>query len=195
MLETRAGTPPAAVELLARYQRLGSLGRLDELWRSWEIWFADLEESHTSLAALSLFRSPQQDRSWVTAAGAILDAAALRLAAVDMPSSADAAICIRAGYVALRRIADYFRIAYNPHPRPDDQIYIARAEFDEALDRLAAGGVPLIADRDQAWRDFVGWRVNYEQVLLALCTLTMAPEAPWSSDRAPRRLGAPTVRI
>ena len=45
-------------------------------------------------------------------------------------------------------------------------------------------GVPLIADRDQAWRDFAGWRVNYDTVLLALAAMTMAPYAPWSSDRS-----------
>jgi hypothetical protein len=36
-----------------------------------------------------------------------------------------------------------------------------------------------------AWRDLAGWRVNYDTVLLALCSITMAPPAPWSSDRAP----------
>jgi hypothetical protein len=39
-------------------------------------------------------------------------------------------------------------------------------------------------DRDQAWYDFSGWRVNYDSVLLALATLTMAPYAPWISDRS-----------
>jgi len=42
----------------------------------------------------------------------------------------------------------------------------------------------LKADRDQAWLDFAGWRVNYDTVLLALAELTMAPYAPWSSDRS-----------
>ena len=41
-------------------------------------------------------------------------------------------------------------------------------------------------DRERAWRDFAGWRVNYDRVLLALCSLVMAPPAPWSSDRSPR---------
>jgi hypothetical protein len=45
--------------------------------------------------------------------------------------------------------------------------------------------VPVKADREQAWRDFAGWRVNYDGVLLALCALVMAPYAPWSSDRSP----------
>ena len=38
--------------------------------------------------------------------------------------------------------------------------------------------MPLKADRDQAWRDFAGWRVNYDSVLLAVCDLISAPTAP-----------------
>ncbi|MCW5853610.1 MAG: hypothetical protein KIT87_26325, partial [Anaerolineae bacterium] len=62
--------------------------------------------------------------------------------------------------------------------------------FERALDDLAAQGVPLKADRNQAWRDFAGWRVNYDFVLRALAGLIQAPYAPWSSDRAiaPRRI-------
>jgi hypothetical protein len=48
---------------------------------------------------------------------------------------------------------------------------------------LRAVDVPLKRDLDQAWRDFNGWRVNYDQVLVQLCALTMAPPAKWSSDR------------
>jgi hypothetical protein len=51
---------------------------------------------------------------------------------------------------------------------------------------MAAAGVPLKADHDQAWRDFAGWRVNYDAALIGLAALTMAPEAPWSSDRSLR---------
>ena len=72
-------------------------------------------------------------------------------------------------------------------PSPTDPISISREEFDTACDELANAGVPLKLDRDQAWRDFAGWRVNYDAVLLALATLTMAPEAPWSSDRATKQ--------
>ena len=32
---------------------------------------------------------------------------------------------------------------------------------------LQAAGLPLKADLDQAWRDFAGWRVNYDTVLIA----------------------------
>jgi len=183
MLEIRAGSPPSAVELITRYSRLNRLEQLGELWTSWEAWFVDLEESHTSLAALSFFRSPQPHRCWVTAAGAILDGAALVRSAVDTPTDSQADLCIRAGYLALRYIAAFFIIPYNSHPSPDDPISITRAEFEAALDEMAAAGVPLKADREQAWCDFAGWRVNYDTVLLALAELMIAPPARWSSDR------------
>jgi hypothetical protein len=184
LLEVRAGTPPSAVEMISRYHRIHNLHRLSDVWASWEVWFSDLEETHTSLAALAFFRSPQPDHSWVTAAGAILDAAALSRSTIDIPRDSSTDLCIRAGYLALRRIADYFRIVYNSAPTKDDPISISRQEFDAACDRLAGDGVPLVADRDKAWEDFKGWRVNYDAVLLALAVLTMAPYAPWSSDRS-----------
>jgi hypothetical protein len=183
LLEIRANSPPSAVDLILRAHRIRGFDSLKELWSTWEVWFAQIEESHTSLFALNLFRSPQPERSWITAAGAVMDGAALIHAAVDIPRNSESQLCIRAGYVALRHIADFFRIPYNANPNFNDYISITRDEFEEALDQLAANGVPLKADRDQAWKDFSGWRVNYDTVLLAICELVMAPYAPWSSDR------------
>lgn len=184
LLEGRAGSPPTAAEMISRSYRTGELETLRDLWLEWQQWFAELEESHTSLAPLAFFRSPQPERSWVTASGTVLDTAALMLALVDVPPEPQAAFCIRQGYLALRRIADFFAIPYDPDPAPDDPVSINRAEFEEVCRRLAAEGVPLKADREGAWRDFAGWRVNYDAVLLRLAALTMAPYAPWSSDRS-----------
>lgn len=101
LLEVRAGDPPSAVELLKRYQRIHGLEALSDQWHTWEVWFADVEESHTSLAMLVYFRSPRTNHSWITAAGTMLDAAALTLAAAKLPQDPQAALCIRAGYIAL----------------------------------------------------------------------------------------------
>ena len=189
LLEVRAGSPPSAVELILRFHRLKRFDHLHEFWETWEIWFADVEESHTSLAALVFFRSPRPAHSWVTASGAVLDSAALAASTLDLPRDAQMDLCLRAGYLALRHIADFFRIPYNRDPHyPADPISLTREEFDAACDRMAQSGVLLKPDRDQCWRDFAGWRVNYDAVLLALCGLTLAPYAPWSSDRAPREL-------
>jgi hypothetical protein len=185
-MELRGGSPPSAVEVLRRSWRVDQFAKLPILWRRGEQWFLELQETHTSFPAVVFFRSPQPDHSWVTSAGVVLDSASVLLSAVDRPPDADAAYCIRAGYLALRRIADFFGIPYEPNPSPDDPISIERDEFEEACATLAEQGIPLKADREQAWRDFSGWRVNYDRVLVALAGLTMAPYAPWSSDRSVR---------
>lgn len=195
LLETRAGSPPTAIEFLVRYRRLDLLDQMPAFWERWEIWFAGVQESHTSYAALNFFRSPQPDQSWIVAAGTVLDAAALTLSAVDVPRQPQAAMCIRAGYVALRRIADFFGILYDPDPQLDDPISIRREEFDGACERLIEEGVPVRPDRDQAWRDYAGWRVNYDTVLLALADLIMAPYAPWTSDRSAPDHVRPRIRF
>lgn len=183
-LDTRAGTPPTPAALFRRAQRIDGIGELDALWTEWNRWFAEIEESHSSYQALPFFRSPHPERSWITAAGAILDSASLRASTLDLPPSWQAQLCIRAGFLALRRIADAYGIDYNPDPAPADPISITRDEYDEVVRQLVDGGVPVKADRDQAWRDFAGWRVNYDVPLLSLCGFLMAPQALWSSDRS-----------
>jgi len=196
LLEVRAGNPPSAIEMILRFNRIHGLEALTEMWETWEIWFADIEESHTSLPALVFFRSPQPDHSWVTAAGAILDAAALTLSVVDIPYAPQAALSIRAGYLALQRISDFYSIPYPSSPQyPGNPISITRAEFDAACSQLSAGGVPIKQDDERAWQDFAGWRVNYDNVLLALASLTIAPIAPWSSDRTTPHIFPPSFLL
>ena len=185
-LAVRAGEPPSGVEVLARAQRMDRFQLLDDLWVQWQQWFAEVEETHTSLAVLSFFRSPLSHRSWVTAAGAVLDAASLRLAAVDLPFDPQAGFCIRGGVFSLRAVAGYFSLPFDDDPAPTDATSISEDEFLDVCDKLVAAGIPIRADREQAWRDFSGWRVNYDQVLIGLAGLVMAPYAPWSSDRSLR---------
>jgi hypothetical protein len=73
-------------------------------------------------------------------------------------------------------------------PRPP--IAIGRPEFDEACDALASADVPLKADRDQAWRDLSGWRVNYDTPLLYLAELVTAALCPLDCRPVTRGTGA-----
>lgn len=184
LLEVRAGNPPSSAEMLLRFNRIQGLDKLGNYWPAWETWFTALEESHTTLPALVFFRSPRPVNSWITASGTVLDAAALTLAAVDLPFESSAALCIRAGFLALRQIADSLGIPFPSDVHfPDTPISISQDEFNEILDQLAEAEVPLKPDRQQAWIDFAGWRVNYDRPLIELCQLIMAPPALWSSDR------------
>lgn len=186
-LETQAGTPPTPVKMLKRYHLIEGMSQISEVWTTWRAWFETVEESHTALAPLVFYRSPQPRRSWVTAAGAVLDTASLAASTLDRPRDARAELCIRAGYLCLRRVATPFGIPFNEEPAPTDPISVSRQEYDAVYDELAALGIPLKADRDRAWRDFVGWRVNYDAVLIGLAVLTTAPPGVWSSDRVSSR--------
>lgn len=197
MLEVRAGNPPNPYDMLTRFNRIHGLNKLAELWKTWELWFADVEESHTTLPALVFFRSPRADNSWVTSAGAVLDTAAITLSSIDIPMEMSAALCIRAGFISFHRITHYFDI---PHPHdptyPETPISVTRAEYDELISKLEAAGLPIKPDREKAWIDFAGWRVNYDRALLILCSLVMAPpNVPWSSDRAPKFRLPPLILV
>ncbi len=194
MLEVRAGLPPSPTELLTRYARIGWLDRIhDDLFSRWEEWFIDVEETHTSQPSLVFFRSPHPERSWITAAGCVLDAAAITASTIDRPRDSRADVMLRTGWFALRRISDFFGFPYEPDPAPDTPISVTRREFDLLCVELRAVDIPLKADLDQAWRDYCGWRVNYDSVLVTLCSLVVAPPAKWSSDRVIGPRMKPTV--
>lgn len=185
-LDVRAGSPPSALTFLLRFHRIGWLDEMDAQWEVFEQWFSEIEESHTSYPSLVYYRSQRPDSSWITCAGAVLDTAGLAVSALDLPPSPRAAVTVRAGFLALRAIAGYFRIPFDPEPAPNAPISIYRGEFDLLLDELEAQGLPVKADRDAAWQDFSGWRVNYDAPLIGLCALVEAPAASWSSDRMDR---------
>lgn len=186
MVTILAGSPPSPAEMIQRFHTIKGLDQMDDdVWKPWLDWFVDVEESHTSFAGLPFFRSPQPDRSWITAAGVVLDAASIYASTLDVPRNPAAELSIRSGYLALRRIADFYGIPHDPDPSPGDPISVSREEYDAVYDRLAEAGVPLRADRDAAWRDFAGWRVNYDTVLVIMAGFLLAPYAPWISDRSP----------
>jgi hypothetical protein len=186
LLEVNADRPASAVAWFKRAQRLGRWDTLHADWTRWEAWFADVEESHTTLSAVAFYRSQQPEHSWIVAAGAVLDAASLSRSLLDIPKDVQADLTIRAGYLCLRRISDFFGIKYNPEPSPTDPTSVTREKFDVAAAELEAAGIPLRKDRDAAFADFNGWRVNYDRPLLAISRLVLAPEAHWNTadDRA-----------
>lgn len=194
LLDVRAGTPPSPVVFLRRMWQVGGLERMERSWEDWEKWFADLQETHTSYPALNFFRSPHPYVSWLTAAGTVLDASAIYVSIVRSERNPQAEIMVRAGFLALRRICDLFGLEYDPDPAPGDPISITREEFDHMVDELEEAGLPIEANRDEAWDAFRGWRVNYDTTLLRLADFVMAPTAPWSSDRSPVSGSSPSQR-
>jgi hypothetical protein len=196
MLDSRAGVPSWGPELLARtHYGLGSgvsaMGQLPELFEDWERWSADVSESHATYLALVNFRSPRPLSSWLTAQLAVLDAAALYLSLVpDAPGAVSARLCLRGGFTCLGTIARARGFAIPEDADPNNGIALTYQEFVDAIDRLANVDFPLERSSEEAWTDFVGWRVNYEAAAYALARAIDAPPALWSG---PRRHPLPSI--
>ena len=189
MLDSRAGVPSWGPELLARtHYGLGSgvsaVGQLPELFEDWERWSADVSESHATYLPLTNFRSPRPLSSWLTAQLAILDAAALYLSLVpDAAGAVSARLCLRGGFSCLGTIARARGFPIPEDADPNDGITLTYEEFVEAIDRLASVDFPLERSNEDAWADFVGWRVNYEAAAYAIAQVIDAPPALWSGPR------------
>jgi len=80
LLDARAGSPPTAGELLRRHSRVRNSEVLNRYLQEWEIWCAQLMESHLSYPVLCYFRSQHDNQSWLAAFTAVLDASALIIA-------------------------------------------------------------------------------------------------------------------
>jgi hypothetical protein len=195
-LAMRTGLPPSGpVIVRSLWHPAGPQTVLSETWQAWEDWFVDVSETHTSFPVLAFFRSPQTAKSWITAAGAILDAASLALAAVDVDWGPETTHCLHAGIISLRHVADFYGIPYQ-RGAGDATIAVTHDEVIAACQELTAAGVPVLGDLDVAYDQFRTRRSDYEDVLLALCAYVYAPPAPWSSDKvvAPRAR-PPIVRL
>ena len=189
MLDSRAGVPSWGPELLARtHYGLGSgvsaMGKLPELFEDWERWSADVSESHATYLPLTNFRSPRPLSSWLTAQLAVLDAAALYLSLIPEAAGAvSARLCLRGGFSCLGTIARARGFAIPEDADPKDGITLTYEEFVEAIGRLASVDFPLERSNEDAWADFVGWRVNYEAAAYAIAQVIDAPPALWSGPR------------
>jgi hypothetical protein len=193
-LAVRAGVPATPWGVLEVAQSIKSFDALDKVWTEWEQWFIDVGETHTTLTILNYYRSPNPKQTWIGAAATVLDAAAIFNAAVDVPPSPTAGLCIRSGWISLRRLADYFRLDYPVHPDRSIPIAISRNEFDLVLEHLERSGVPIVADHDAAWNDFVGWRVNYDAIIEACYDQFTCPRVDWSQVAAQPLLPPSNVR-
>jgi hypothetical protein len=193
LMESRAGVPAWGPEILMRHQLVRITDALPRLYADWELWSADLAESHISYPVLLGFRSPEPGFSWVVSLLAVLDAAAMQLSLSPETAPSEARMCLRMGFTALRRIARTLHWDYDLDPDPESEIRLSYEEFDSAVKLVRETGFPIERTAADAWPHFRGWRVNYEALAYRLADVVVAPRAPWSGERRhlPLELMAP----
>jgi hypothetical protein len=189
LLNARAGVPSWGPELLARtHYALGSgvstLDTLPELYDRWERWAADVAESHTTYLPLVRFRSPRPMSSWVTSLLAVLDSAALMLAlAPEQAPTVPARLCLRGGRNCLTQIAQALGVQLPEEADPAEAISLSYEDFLGGVRWMEKVGFPFSRQPAEAWPDFIGWRVNYEQAAYAVAERIDAVPALWSGPR------------
>lgn len=178
-LSARAKAPPSAITLLVTHARLGLVDELPALFRGWETWEAEVLDSHVAYPLLGYFRSSHDGISWVSALGAVLDAAALVLTTIRNVPRGQAEITKRVGAHLVEDITNNLR------QREDgwtNRSLVDRAAFDSAYARLGRAGYEL-EPIGTAWHGFERARATYAERLDALADYFATPATSWDGHR------------
>ena len=176
LLDARAGSPPSGPELLHRMGSAGVASSLPELFAEWERWVADVLETHMSYPLLTLFRSPHDNTSWVTALGSVLDAATLIITSVENEPDERAKLLYGTGVHAVEDLFYYFRLT-------EREAVIQRDEFEDVLHDMKDEGFSVRAS-DDAFGRFTEKRAKYAPRVDAIAVLLAAPPGLWIGDRS-----------
>lgn len=174
LLDARAGSPPTAAELLARFGNCPQQTVLDQIFRDWEHWAGEVLESHLSYPALSFFRSQHVNQSWLGALITILDASALVVAGVEGLQSQQAKITFAMARHAVVDLAQVVNARYDPH-FPDR---LPAAELSRLRQTLTERGVRLVQS-PEAEQKLGELRALYEPYALAIGRNLFIDLPPW----------------
>src|SRR5689334_6285573 len=109
-LSARAKAPPSAMLLLITYARLGLVDELPDLFREWEVWTAEVLDTHVSYPLLGYFRSSHDNVSWISSLGAVLDTASLVMTTIKNVPRGHAKITHRVGTHLVEDITNIQRL-------------------------------------------------------------------------------------
>jgi hypothetical protein len=181
-LDARAGSPPTALTMLKRHAESGGLDRVDEVLRTWELWGADLLESHLSYPMLAYYRSQHDDQSWLGALVTIMDVCTLVLIGVEEVQPLQA----RMTFALCRHVV--IEIAKSLSVSASHSIETPRLSHDD-FEKLMTG----FADANLVWnggpeseQTLSAIRATYEPVCAALGEFLLVPLPRWiPSDNTP----------
>ncbi len=174
LLDSRAGTPPTAGELLRRHSYPHGQDALRELLKDWEHWSAELMESHLSYPVLAYFRSQHDNQSWIASLTAILDTSALVMVGIEGACEKQAELTFAIARHAVVDLSQVFGTA--PAPLPQDRLPVE--ELRRIRDILAQHGLKL-RDGDEADLRLHELRRMYEPYIFALAAYLNQNLPPW----------------
>jgi len=174
LLDSRAGTPPTAGELLRRHSYPHGQEALTVLLKDWERWCAELMESHLSYPVLAYFRSQHDNQSWVASLTSILDTCSLVIVGIDGACEKQAELTFAIARHAVADLAQVF--GTSPVPLPQDRL--PAENLRHIRDVLAEHGLKL-RDGEAADQRLTKLRNMYEPYIYSLGTYLSQPLPPW----------------
>jgi hypothetical protein len=174
LLDSRAGTPPTAGELLRRHSYPHGQESLRELLKDWERWSAELMESHLSYPVLAYFRSQHDNQSWIASLTAILDTSALVMVGIEGACEKQAELTFAIARHAVADLSQVFGTA--PAQLPQDRL--PSEQLRHIRDILAQHGLKL-HDGEEADRRLIELRRMYEPYIFALAAYLNQMLPPW----------------
>jgi hypothetical protein len=179
MLDSRAGSPPTAAELLVRLA--GNTDGpaidqivIDEVLRDWERWSAELLESHISYPVLSFFRSQHSNQSWLGALTTMLDVTSLILTGIDGVHPGQAKLTFAMARHAAVDLAQVVNARYDPLA-PER---FPAEDFENLRNTLEAAGLKLRTD-EYGREKLARLRSMYEPYVHSTARNLMLNLPPW----------------
>jgi hypothetical protein len=181
LLDSRAGSPPNAAELLRRHSFEGGQEALTALLEEWERWAAEILESHISYPILCYYRSQHDTQSWLSALVSILDTCALLISVIEGTKSRQAQLTFVMARHALVDIGQVFgaqrRRSWERFAAVDR---LPSKEFYHLCEALGDNNLQLCGDPAAA-RRLNTIRALYEQHALALSDYLRMPLPVWAA--------------
>jgi len=173
LLDARAGSPATAAEILRRNHAGKNVEELRMLLHEWEVWCADILESHLSYPILAYYRSQHDQQSWVEALTAILDTCALILTGIEGIPVEPARFAFA---MARHAVVDLAQVL-NTSPTTGVN-RLPSAEFTYLQDVLAASGIRL-EEGTASEQKLAELRETYEPFVSALANRLLVSIPPW----------------
>jgi hypothetical protein len=174
LLDSRAGSPPTASEMLRRHDHDQGKEALRQLLHEWELWSAELLEGHLSYPVLAYFRSQHENQSWLAALTTILDTSALIIAGMEGAYERQAELTFAMARHAVVDLSLVFRTS----PCEPDQDRLPPDKLADLRIMLTNCGQKL-REGDTVDRKLMELRRMYEPYVHALASYFQVSLPPW----------------
>lgn len=174
LLDSRAGSPPTAAELLTRLGCCPDQHVLDQIFADWERWSANLLASHLSYPVLSFFRSQHRNQSWLGALTVMLDVTSLVITGIDTIRPEQAKLTFAMARHAAVDLAQVVNAQYDS----SENDRLTKEELAQLRSTLAASGLRLQQD-EAADQKLTKLRSLYEPYVQSTARRLVIALPPW----------------